>query len=239
MTTILTVGRSGENQIVIDKHGISRKHARLTFITDNMVLLEDLESTYGTMVDGRRYDRTIIGPDSKVVFGQVSPLDWQQVLTLRKPPAPVPRFVADTQGQLRFPESSGSIPRINQAEIVPPAPKPKPKSDPLDFREEFTQLAQVHEMYMNTREAIQTKDPIKQAWVRSACGLIPILGVPVGQLLAAHFINIPEKLLTLDKEFKRTYVCPNPACGEFLGNVPYNDLTKRKQCRTCKAKWAD
>ncbi len=232
MTTILTIGRSGENQIVLDKHGISRKHARLTFITDNTVLLEDLNSTYGTVVDGRRIDRTIIGPDSKIVLGQVAPLDWQQILTLRQPPAPVfiPRFMADTH-----------VPRINQSEIVSPAPvpKPKPKTDPLDFRDEFTELARVHEMYMNTREVIQTKDPIKQAWVRSACGLVPILGNPVGQLLAAHFINIPEKLLTLDKEFKRTYVCPNPDCGEFLGNLPYNDLLKRKQCRTCKAKWTD
>ena len=235
MTTILTIGRAGENQIVLDKHGISRKHARLTFITDNSVLLEDLDSTYGTVVDGRRIDRTIIGPDSRIVLGQVASLDWQQIQHLRKPPEPVftPRFMADTP-----------VPRSNQAGSVPPAPAsapvvPKPKTDPLDFREEFIELARIHEMYMNTREAIQTKDPIKQAWVRSACGLIPILGVPVGQLLAAHFINIPEKLLTLDKEFKRTYVCPNPDCGEFLGNVPFNDLIKRKQCRTCKAKWTD
>ncbi len=236
MTTILTIGRAGENQIVLDKHGISRKHARLTFITDNSVLLEDLESTYGTVVDGRRIDRTIIGPDSRIVLGQVAPLDWQQILAVRQPPAPVftPRFTANTA----VPRSSSNVPAS-----VPPAPvtapKPTPKTDPLDFRDEFRELAPIHEMYMNTREAIQTKDPIKQAWVRSACGLIPILGVPVGQLLAAHFINIPEKLLTLDKEFKRTYVCPNPDCGEFLGNVPFTDLIKRKQCRSCKAKWSD
>lgn len=220
-----TIGRSADNHVVIDKQGISRKHAKVTFITDNVVLLEDLESSYGTYVDGCRIARTIISPDSRIVLGQVASVETQRIFKLR-------------QNRVE----SGGLPA-------------RTKQNELDFRTEFKRLENVQEIYTEAREAIQTKAPIKQAYVRGAIGLAPILGgvaiglagsglgfIPiiagaVGQILAAHFINIPEKLLALEKEFKRNYACPS--CQQFLGNVPYRELTKRKKCRDCGAIWTD
>lgn len=222
--TTFTIGRAADNRLVIDRPGVSRKHARVTFVTDHVVLLEDLDSTYGTVVDGLRVARTIISPESRIALGP-EPLDPQRILAVRHA-VPAPK----------------------------PAPLP-PEVDPADVRRAFRRLEHVYDIYTEARESLLVEGPVRQAWVRSSIGLAPVVGgvalglvggglgfIPliagaVGQILAAHFINIPEKLSALDKEFRRTYVCPR--CGQFLGSIPYAELVKRRQCRECKARWAD
>ena len=84
-----------------------------------------------------------------------------------------------------------------------------------------------------------------------ACGFIP--GIPdvvrillygAAIILAAVFFvyrirNAGENVLKikeLDDQFHKDYVCPNPDCRRFLGNVPYDDLVKQtKSCFVCKA----
>ena len=222
--TTFTIGRAADNRLVIDRPGVSRKHARVTFVTDHVVLLEDLDSTYGTVVDGLRVARTIISPESRIALGP-EPLDPQRIFAVRHA-APAPR----------------------------PAPLP-PEADSSDVRRAFRRLEHVYDIYTEARESLLVEGPVRQAWVRSSIGRAPVVGgvavgfvggglgfIPliagaVGQILAAHFINIPEKLAALDKEFRRNYVCPR--CGQFLGSVPYAELVKRRQCRECKARWVD
>lgn len=236
--TTFTIGRAADNRLVIDKPGVSRKHARVTFVTDNVVLLEDLDSTYGTVVDGWRIARTIISPDSRIGLGP-EVLDPQRIFAVRHPVvAAQPMLMPD--------------PLVAAQPMLMPA---VPDADGLDIPRAFRRLEHVYDIYMEARESLLVKGPVRQAWVRGSIGLAPVVGavtlglvgggigfIPliagaVGQILAAHFINIPEKLSALDKEFKRSYVCPR--CGEFLGNVPYAELLKRRQCRECKAKWVD
>lgn len=226
--TTFTIGRAADNRLVIDKPGVSRKHARVTFVTDHVVLLEDLDSTYGTVVDGWRIARTIISPDSRIGLGP-EPLDPQSIFAIRQPVA-VPRPML--------------LPLTSDAD-----------ADGQEIHRAFRRLEHVYDIYTEARESLLVKGPVKQAWVRGSIGLAPVVGavtlglvggglgfIPliagaVGQILAAHFINIPEKLAALDKEFKRSYVCPR--CAQFLGNIPYAELVKRRQCRECKAKWID
>ncbi|PJF43964.1 MAG: hypothetical protein CUN55_06445 [Phototrophicales bacterium] len=52
---IVAIGRSSGNDLVLDRHGISRYHASLTLNeTGNIAELRDLESVNGTYVDGLR-----------------------------------------------------------------------------------------------------------------------------------------------------------------------------------------
>ena len=49
----------------------------------------------------------------------------------------------------------------------------------------------------------------------------------------------PYKQKELTDKFNDTYVCPNPACGHFLGNQPYRNILKAGSCPYCKAKFED
>lgn len=78
----LVVGRAEDAGLLLDGHGISRQHARLT-PADDGVMVEDLGSANGTFVNGRRISREIarhgdeIGFDTQrfrlVVSGQPEP----------------------------------------------------------------------------------------------------------------------------------------------------------------------
>ncbi|RIV25447.1 FHA domain-containing protein [Fibrisoma montanum] len=208
---VITIGRSTDNVLVVNQPSVSKYHAKVTFITDHVALLEDNDSTFGTNVDGRRIQQTIIGPDSRVLLGEVEVLDYRTILALR----------------------------VSDAPITPPITPQAQKRDPLDFREDFKKLKEIQELYQEARKKIQTKDPLRQTYIRAAFSLVPFFGAAIGQIAAAHFINIPQKLAALDEEFKRNYVCPNQQCKKPFGTTPFIELANRKQCPTCKAKWAD
>ncbi|MEM7655231.1 MAG: FHA domain-containing protein [Bacteroidota bacterium] len=67
----LHVGRTPENEIVLDHPRVSRKHARLTRLSDNVMLLEDLDSTWGTFVNGLQVRRTTITRGDIIKFANV------------------------------------------------------------------------------------------------------------------------------------------------------------------------
>ena len=71
-TSGITVGRSSENDIVIDDEGTSRHHARL-FADDGPVrpqfFVQDLASANGTFVNEERIARTALVDEDRVTFG--------------------------------------------------------------------------------------------------------------------------------------------------------------------------
>ena len=250
-TTSYMIGRSADNHLVVDQPGVSRQHARVTFITDREVMLEDNKSTNGTFVDGRRISRTVIGPHSHIVFGHSEPIDPQSIFALRFMVLPEPAAPVPAPKPVRQLNTYQSTSASQAAERIDSPPEPSRQTDPLDYRAKFRRLAGLYETYTENREYIQIAMPKRQGWLRAVLGLTPLAGIFFGQQgiiigvvcsvvglgVATEVFNPTKRLLTLDKEFKRTYVCPS--CGTFLGNVPYTDLARRKQCRECKAKWAD
>jgi hypothetical protein len=64
-----TVGRSQDNDIVINDPNVSRKHARISR-ADNGFVVEDLGSTNGTLLDGAPIDRERIEGGDELTFGQ-------------------------------------------------------------------------------------------------------------------------------------------------------------------------
>jgi hypothetical protein len=63
-----SVGRSEENDIVIQDPNVSRKHAQLSRL-DNGFVVEDLGSTNGTLLDGAPIDRERIESGDELTFG--------------------------------------------------------------------------------------------------------------------------------------------------------------------------
>lgn len=63
-----SVGRSEENDIVIQDPNVSRKHAQLSRL-ENGFVVEDLGSTNGTLLDGAPIDRERIESGDELTFG--------------------------------------------------------------------------------------------------------------------------------------------------------------------------
>jgi hypothetical protein len=77
----VVLGRSRECQITFDDATVSKEHARLR-IDGRRAFIEDLDSTNGTLVNGkaidgptplRRGDRIALGPNLMVFAGEVAP----------------------------------------------------------------------------------------------------------------------------------------------------------------------
>lgn len=51
--------------------------------------------------------------------------------------------------------------------------------------------------------------------------------------------SLAVKLHDLDEDFRKKYVCPNPECRHFLGNVPYDVLRQNKGCGFCKCRYSE
>jgi pSer/pThr/pTyr-binding forkhead associated (FHA) protein len=67
---LIAVGRSVENDIVLDDPSLSRKHAKLHHV-GNTLEVEDLGSSNGTFVNGRRVGRGALKPNDELRFGEL------------------------------------------------------------------------------------------------------------------------------------------------------------------------
>lgn len=68
---IISIGRSLENDLVIDDLRISRNHAQLRAISGQYVLF-DLKSTRGTFINGRRITQAVLYPHDTISLGDVN-----------------------------------------------------------------------------------------------------------------------------------------------------------------------
>src|SRR6187455_1956242 len=68
---VKTVGRTARADFIVDAALISRIHCRLTADRSDQLLVEDLGSTNGTLVNGRRIDRLILQVGDRVTIGRV------------------------------------------------------------------------------------------------------------------------------------------------------------------------
>lgn len=74
---------------------------------------------------------------------------------------------------------------------------------------------------------------------------VPMLAVAAVSLVGIFIVRYfgaesnPQKMKRIEDTFHERYVCPNPACHQFLGAKPYKDFKHIKSCPYCKAKWVN
>ncbi|MFV2059851.1 MAG: FHA domain-containing protein [Gammaproteobacteria bacterium] len=66
---IITLGRAKDNKIKISEERVSKYHARI-FTYFQASYIEDLESTNGTFVNGKRIGTHILHPGDEVMLGK-------------------------------------------------------------------------------------------------------------------------------------------------------------------------
>ncbi|MBW0271442.1 ABC transporter [Nocardia sp. MH4] len=81
----LSIGRTSDNQIVVNDPLASRKHARLVSSNEGLVI-EDLGSANGTFVNGHRQQRTVLRERDIVTIGNIDFVVTQGALAHRQKP---------------------------------------------------------------------------------------------------------------------------------------------------------
>jgi ABC transport system ATP-binding/permease protein len=69
--SIKTVGRTARADFILDAALVSRVHCRLTADKSDQLVVEDLGSTNGTLVNGTRVDRQVLKAGDIVTIGRV------------------------------------------------------------------------------------------------------------------------------------------------------------------------
>ncbi len=69
--TVKTIGRTARADFIVDAALISRIHCRLTADRTDQLVVEDLDSTNGTMVNGEKVDRTILRAGDRLTVGRI------------------------------------------------------------------------------------------------------------------------------------------------------------------------
>ena len=63
--------------------------------------------------------------------------------------------------------------------------------------------------------------------------LLSLLIMIYGFLQQKNFV-FSEEMDRLESWFQDNYICPNPECRHFIGNIPYKILRQNKGCVYCK-----
>ena len=66
----IVLGRGQECDVVLRDDGISRQHAKISIIGPRRIVVEDLSSTNGTYVGGKRISRATLRIGEKILFGR-------------------------------------------------------------------------------------------------------------------------------------------------------------------------
>ena len=84
---VITIGRSSENDIVVDDFKVSRVHLQLVF-NDGICSIVDLNSSNGTFVNGQKINSEVrLQPNDVVQIGNTT-LPWQEYVNTHTTPTP-------------------------------------------------------------------------------------------------------------------------------------------------------
>ncbi|MCY7386924.1 MAG: FHA domain-containing protein, partial [Burkholderiales bacterium] len=142
-----TLGRKPHNDIPVDNLAVSGEHAAIiTILNDSFI--EDLNSTNGTLVNGKPIKKHFLQNNDVIEIGKhklkyfndapvaASAGDFEKTMIIRKPVAAAPAAVVAPPAPVvppsPAPAASGSLSdtQTNMKPMVPPPPSPPPVSAP-------------------------------------------------------------------------------------------------------------
>lgn len=213
---IIRIGKDTDNDFIVDDPQVSRRHARLVRDKDGSLLLEDLDSTNGTFVNGNRVVKKNISLTDVVRLGNDYILDVAEALKSTNDYSDEFASLKDVYNH--YIEQKVKIQSANQFKTrlyqALPFALPGVVGIIIGF------LGKGSPTFIGISLFV------------AVCA--PTIGIYLG---AKQSAKIPRQLQDLSNRFKINYVCPK--CGTFLGEIPWESLANKKQCpvSSCKAKW--
>lgn len=188
------IGRDPQCEIFINDRQISRFHAKLELVSQNQVLLTDLESKNGTFVNGERISNPVIlndGDEIKMALAQsftflssdsTIPLNWEPV-----PQKETKRLIIDSKARIVW---------IGDAEISPPL--------------SVSQFDLLELLFSNENEVVSRQKIVEEVW-----GVAEAIGV-TEQAIDALVRRLRDRLKEIDPEHE--YIHTVRGVGFLLRN---------------------
>ncbi|WP_102408728.1 FHA domain-containing protein [Parabacteroides bouchesdurhonensis] len=215
---VIKIGKSDDNDFIIDDPHVSRHHARLLHETDGYWFLEDAGSTNGTFVNGSQIIKKRVTPTDIVKLGSDYSIAVSDILKYNNDYseefAALKKVYDDyIQAKVKIQSSNQFKTRLFQS---------------LPFA--LTGIVGVIIGFLGKGSS----ELLIISLFITICA--PTIGIYLG---AKQSAKIPQQLQDIANQFKIDYVCPK--CGTFLGEIPWESLRNRKQCpvSSCKAKWVN
>ena len=226
-----TIGRNKGNDFELPLQQVSGRHATIRCLSENTFIVEDLQSSNGTYLNGYRIRRANCNRNDQLFIAD-QPFDFAVYFPLKN-------IKQEIREKFNLPPDV----QINAAD----------KQNPNDFSLEFAELESVYKLYNGARLNTQGKGMIKGQLLKAApgialtlvltslgLGMFSFIGTSVGSMVGimmSDSTSKQEKMLAIDDEFKVCYVCPK--CKNFLGSIPWQGLAAKKSCERCKAIWVN
>lgn len=203
MSKIYTIGKDLSNSLVLQDAGVSRQHVKITVIAPTQALLEDLDSTNGTFVNGKKVKSMMISPTDEVkVMNRV--IDLKAVFPPQTVVVPKPKSQDTGAFKAGFPELKQvyETHQINMIEI------PRQHNIKIGIIQAvLTVCGAVTSIYFFRNQS---------AMIQGTCTAI-VAALPT--LLMRGMTNV-DKIQAENEHYRTNYICPAEGCKKFLNDPP-------------------
>ena len=216
MERTITIGKASDNTIRIDKPDISSHHVRITQKDRNLFLVEDLESTNFTFVDGNRIKKVTIGPDEELRLSKDTVINLKKIFQISDP--------ATSSEEPITPNLSDYIDSFVKLEHV---------QDDIERKKE--QLIKRHKRKtILTRLGIWLGIIVLVLPFRTLLGTAFTIVVMIASTIAAIVVidvSAPGEIKALNEKLQRDYVCPH--CEKLL-TLSWRYYAETGKCPHCR-----
>lgn len=218
MKSEFTLGRSLENDIVIDDPFVGRKHLNIAYRSEKELLIEDLDSSNFTFVNGVRIKKKLVTPDDKVSLGSYI-LDTKNLFL------EVSKKINESRTD--FTEEFKSIQKVYlDYEKKVNDYRRKSQIFPMLIRSFITLCAMASAFFIFS-------DPQIRYPVMTGAGLLG----GIISIAMQRDSKLKDKIDILTAELEMVYKCPK--CGRSLISRRWQHWAAKKECESCGAKWVN
>lgn len=131
----ISIGRTADNDIVLDNSGVSRRHARIE-LADNASEVIDLDSLNGTFVNQMKVIRQFLRDNDKITIGKYDLLFYRESQTSAKNSGGMSSKILDTDQQNELSQSLNHNPleSLMETRPIPISPSGDAKNDRKEHR---------------------------------------------------------------------------------------------------------